>query len=332
MEKAYLVIDERVEELVSAADVDYSDYRKIFQCPYCKETLYLVEGYHEKNGRYVGPLFRHPKGDPDDCEWRSDWDNKPKKGSELDWIPRGQSRTKLERAFLDFFKRCARVNTKPIFPGSKFVSEFIIIPEGIDIYQGKEDYLKRYIAYNKEAQIHESPELLIKACSRILDDSRVDKFFLESTRKFQDELIDKKDDLEYFKRHSEVECTSKEKLIKSHCRRLNRIAMFLCRGSSEKLRQDFLEIIVWANSNKLPLHYVSINTKEDRERDRIIEGSDFIQALSVDEECRKHEIMLRQKGVQELRPFDSDMLSKICNDSTYMTEAFRKFYAGEGSP
>jgi len=321
MKEAYLVIDQKVEGLVSADDADYPDFRKIFQCPVCGETLSLA-----KYGGYIGNLFRHPKGDVNDCERRSDWNIDSKASSELDWIPRGQSRKKLEEAFLDFFKRCSRANIKPIFPDKKFASEFIVVPEDIGVYRGQYDSLKRYIAYNKKMQSHESPELLVKACARILADPRVDRFFLESIRVFQIKLINRQDSLEYFERHSQAEKNSIEELIRFHCKRVNGIARFLSKGSSEKLRTDFLDIIIWASST-LPVPYESIIDKKGKEQNDKIGIHDFIQSFTIDKKRLEDERIMRLESIQEINQFSTEMLSQIHSDSDYIEKAFRRFYS-----
>lgn len=311
MKQAYLILDKQPKSLVNAEDVNHSDYGKIFQCLECGATVTLRSGYY-KGEVWISPAFVHPADSPLDCKLRIDFDIKPKSQNEIfDFLKQGQSSQKLEKAFMYFLKQCLSNNKLGLT-----VPYFILHSESNGLHIGSEEELKRYIQYNKFTNpVHHKPDLFVDACVSLLGCKYNQKYFFDAIKSFQDNLLKDQKDLESYLNQTPKKKLSPEQLAVEHCRSLEGIIRFLCLGSSDYLRKEFLELAIFADRINLFADptYIYRETK-----------AGFFGLGPIPK--HKEADSLRRKRVAFIRDFDHRLLKRVQEDPEYVKEAFQNFY------
>ena len=315
MKQAYLILDKQPKSLVNAEDVNHSDYSKIFQCPECGATVTLRSGYY-KGEVWISPAFVHPADSAPDCKLRIDFDIKPKSKNEIfEFLKQGQSSQKLEKAFMYFLTQCLSNNKLGLT-----VPYFILHSESNSLHIGPEEELKRYIQYNKFTNpAHPKPDLFIGACVRLLGCKYNQKYFFDAIKGFQSKLLQDRQDLERYLRQTPKMQLTPEELAIGHCRRLEGIIRFLCVGSSDEFRRDFLELAIFAD------------------RINLFADPKFIyrnRKTSIFGEIPKHSNAdsLRRKRIAFIRSFDYRLLKQVQEDPVYVQQAFQSFYQDNQEP
>ncbi|MGG6240926.1 hypothetical protein ACQ4N7_20075 [Nodosilinea sp. AN01ver1] len=322
MKQAFLVISEDERKVVNADKVDHSDFSQIFQCIRCNATVTLRSG-HYRGGSWIAPSFVHPEGDLKECSLRVSIDLKSEnKADAFAIIGRGQNNKKLEKAFIDFFKACIRCN--PYLKPS-FLPNYTFYPEDNGLYRGDALHLKRYINYNKApGRSHDHPELLLDSCVVILKSLNSQKFFLDSVSELREKLLLEKSLSDQALRVAAAQGVSVEDFIKSHCSRLLGITKYLCKGSSDSLRKQFFEIVIWADRYNLPFPIDLILTQRDKAIGELMSQYPGFRKERSDEEL----LDSRQKFVQKIKSYDFQMLANIQSNPLYLRDSFSDFYEG----
>jgi hypothetical protein len=308
MKQAYLILDKQPKSLVNAEDVNHSDYGKIFQCPECGATVTLRSGYY-KGEVWISPAFVHPADSAPDCKLRIDFYIRPRSEDEIfKFLKQGQSSQKLEKAFMTFLKSCLDRQIGILVPYSILYSGYS------EFHIGPEEELKRYIQYNKFANpVHREPDLFISACVCLLRCKYNQKYFFDAIKGFQSKLLQDRQDLERYLRQTPKMQLTPEELAIGHCRRLEGIIRFLCVGSSDEFRRDFLELAIFADRINLfaDPKFIYRNSKP-----------------SVFGQIPKHSNAdsLRRKRIAFVRSFDHRLLNQIQEDPVYVQKAFQNFY------
>lgn len=252
MKEANLVIGQ-AKTLVCANEVDYVDFKRIFQCPECRDIVKLRSGYWRSSDRaikntWVEPTFVHSKGNPDECGDRTS--SSACFDDVFTAIARGQNTKKLERAFL----RCLNTSLKGEV-GSRMYGDRKLSQEEKEWLStiSTSSYIKRYKDYNGAPGIvHETPELLIDTFATIL-----------STSKFIHEVADRIQRWkprnasgsypEYFIKKSIATNTTVSKLKDQNCIQLVGILDYICVSASEHLRREFSKSLIWVDYKNLPV-------------------------------------------------------------------------------
>jgi len=322
MKQAYLIINQDEHKLVNADDVDHADYSRIFQCPQCRQTLTLRAG-HYKGEVWISPTFVHPEGDPEDCKLRVSLSFQSRNYSDVfEILKRGQNSKKLEKAFINFLIACLEINRMSPYP----IDFYIVYAEHNGIYVGLKEELKRYIQYNKQpGRVHDYPEILLNACVALLSSPNNRKYFLNSVKTFQVQLLDEQESQNsqtLFKKRSTGGSSSPEILIKQHCRLLNGILDFLCRGSSNTLREDFLDIAIFADYKNLFVNPNQISRQN---------SLSLFSGVQISRKDEREFINIRENQITFLKRFNKQLLDRICSDPGFVREIFRDFYEGHHS-
>lgn len=322
MKQAYLIINQNENKLVNADDVDHADYSRIFQCPQCSETLTLRAG-HYKGEVWISPTFVHPEGDPGDCKLRVTLSFQSRSYSDvLDILKKGQNRKSLEKAFMDFLRTSLEVNRMSAHP----IAFHIVYAEHNGLYVGTKDELKKYIQYNKQpGRVHGHPESFLNACVALLGSQYNQKYFLDAVSAFQVQLLDEQesqDDQNAFEKRSSGRDSSTESQIKQHCRLLNGVLKFLCLGSSNDLRENFLDIAIFADYKDL-----FFDSQHIRKENKL----GLFSGINLPQDVKREFINRREERIVFMRRFDKQLLVEICSNSVFVRESFQDFYNGSYS-
>jgi hypothetical protein len=329
MKTAHLIINGD-KTLVDACDVVHSDFSKIFQCPYCKQSLYLREGYYREGNR-VNPAFVHSEGDPRDCRERAKYNREHISHDVFSIIKlgQGQSNKKLEKAFFDCLQNSFQGSTNAKIYGSKRAFS--------------QAQIKKQIDFNSRPyQVSEEPELFIEVLSKIIKNRKCGSFLMGSVSDFKLFLTSKKSKLTYLIEKSDIEQIEVDILINQHCAHLLKILQYLCFGSSETLRKNVLRFSIWCDYINLPVSPVKIETIAEKRARRLelkdkakqSNGNELIRFhynsekyyLSKEEEEEAKINEKREPRIREIQQFTPEILLSTNNDESMINTFFAEFY------
>ncbi|MFB2880619.1 hypothetical protein [Floridanema aerugineum] len=318
MYEAYLVISETERKLVNADEVDYSNYRRIFQCPRCYANLTLRKGY-SRNNRFVRATFVHPEGDLIDCELRVSFNIDSFSQNVFNILEKGQSNKKLEKAFINCYDSF-RLKCNP--------SILENYTPGIPLLYNSKLHLKRQIEYNeKPGEVYPNPKLFVDAASAILNSLQCQKYFEQKIQELENYLNLDVGILEYIQKVKKSSIKT-EIFIKYHCKYLKGISRFISRGVSDECRQEFLRRIIWGDK-KLPVSKKYLWTQQEKKI--ATETFKIFTKNSKDEEIEIKQ--MREPQVKNIQAFDTLFVRKISEKETqYLREAFLAFYQGGNTP
>jgi hypothetical protein len=368
MKAAYLVIDSNTA-LVNARDVDHSCYSQIFQCPYCKEALHLRAGY-ERNSSWVDPTFVHPKGNAEDCEARAEQGSQVS-GDVFTVIQRGQNSKKLERAFSNCFQNyfrgwpgsriCCDKKYNIKIPRYDYIYRFRLVS---DQYYLSKKYVEKFIEHNsKPGEVHESPELFIQVLSKIIRDKRGSRFIEHLISDFQPSLLSMQESSEYVIKLTALDSVGVKEFMGGHYHQLSAILKYFRFGTSEKLRRDVLNLLVWANYKELPISPTKIETASDQKKRRMCmkhhvkqehhlnHGKDFSSFYSTTNRSKSYYLLspeeiveqvlekaleenfekARRSQIEKIQQFTPEFLTKMDQSTEVIAAAFLDFYKQEVS-
>lgn len=352
MRTADLVIDDE-RSSVDACDVSYSDFSRIFQCPCCKQSLHLRAGFYRKGG-WVDPAFVHSKGNPEDCKERAKRNEPNTDDDVLSIISMGQSSKKIEEAFLNCFQYsfqdgvgarayiddCHNVPRYDYRHGSSRIWSHYTLPK---------KYIKKIIDFNSRPnEVHEDPNLFVKASLKVLEDKRSRVFIEKSTSDFQSTFSNKKGSI-YLREKSRAVQIKMRKLVDQHCIQLINVINYLCFGASPKLRKDVIKLLIWLDYNGLPVSPTKIETQTDRKARRrslkyeaetstdfsvfrLMRDSPDTYYSRLEGEMEIQFEQDRKSQINRIQQFTSRFLSLISRDELVVDTAFTDFYNQKETP
>jgi len=298
MHEALMVLSNNQFQKVTADRVQHQDFKRIFQCPECHATLTFRRSY-TRNGHHVPAAFVHPR-DGKPCEERVEYNfSSTKQLSPFELINRGQNTQKLEKAFL----RCQKYFAIGTQKSSKIPS---MLDGWYNTAAGKssrgdyrcgifdltifddpftEDWiitdsnLKKKIEYNKiNGAIHDNPDFLIEAVSKVFSSRRLDIHFNQEVHKVKNSILsdpqrfnffEKKRESDWWKEFYEniygktLDSLSVEDLVDEHIAHLNGLLRYLRQGISLEAKKKFFEVLI-LGSLDFPVTRDIVWTQEQR--------------------------------------------------------------------
>ncbi|HEY9652946.1 MAG TPA: hypothetical protein V6C95_19980 [Coleofasciculaceae cyanobacterium] len=323
MKRAYLIIGE-TEKLVNADEVEYEDYSRGFKCYECNATLHLRKE-HYINGHLVPATFVHEKGDISECSLRVCYDTSSFSKCPLEYIKRGQSSKKHERAFIKCLEHFY------IGHSSSILEEYGL--EKLDLENKKLHlkHLKRRILYNEiPEEVHPYPDLFINASCAVLKNNRSHKYIEQKISEIQTQLNLEPKAQKYFSGKELAVGEPAENLIKNHFRDLKDIitkfiggntTKGIYRGGSDEFRSKFFKIILWGNSVTLPIYdqYLWTDPETNNTIATPIFGGNYNRSVY------EH----RKKRIKLIQSFKCISLKKICDNPKFLEIVFEDFYQNQ---
>lgn len=337
MRDAELVIGQQ-RKLINADEADYSDFKRLFKCSECNEIVKLRTGYwrssHQGNKPvWVRSTFVHDKRQLKDCSKRNSF-GLPDENDAFDLIARGQSTPRLEKALLTCFDSSlkgdagSRVHSDQKQPYSHY---------GWLSHISLNTYVKRYTDYNRiPGRVHEKPELLCEALSRIFSSPQADDLIDHYIKALPPKIIAAQSE-EYLIKKAIVTSTQITQLVNQHCLQLASLLDYLRSGAQERVKKKFLFSLLWVDAENLPILPHEIETIEARVfREGELTLSEYYfyrnksaKAKYLEQEKKKQSIQIeedRRSYIERIRQFsESFLLDIVYNRNSSVDEAFEDF-------
>ncbi|MFG6096037.1 hypothetical protein SPB21_12330 [Leptothoe sp. ISB3NOV94-8A] len=320
MYEALMIISNNEYQRVTADQVEHHDFKRVFQCPECHVTLTLREG-HTRNGYNVPASFVHPRhGSP--CKERVEFDFVTRKESTpFDLIKRGQNSKKLERSFircLKYFAIGTLSSTKipPMLSTYTIFRDYSCLrPNDLSIFEHPftENWiqtnhnLRKKIEYNQgSGVIHNNPELLIAAATRILSSRKLDSYFNQEAKRVKESILSDSQTMNFFVQKKEsdwwrklyervysknIDVLSPEDLLNEHIDHLNGLLRYIRRGISPDGQKKVFELLIFGSFD-LPVSIDIVCTQEQK--------SDYESRIKTHAFYREADKLLHEAGLEKL--------------------------------